>query len=78
MLLIHAETGAEDEMATRFVTCFDLAADDANFPSDPAFRRVLHDYMVWAVGEVHAYSPHGSAVPTNVTFPHWSWDGPTT
>ncbi|MHB8380373.1 MAG: globin domain-containing protein [Acidimicrobiales bacterium] len=78
MLLIHAETGAEDEMATRFVTCFDLALDDASFPSDPEFRRVLHDYMVWATGEVHSYSPHGSVVPTNLAFPHWSWDGPTT
>jgi hemoglobin len=75
MLLIHAQTGEEDEMATRFVTCFDLAVDDANLPGDAEFRRVLHEYMVWAVGEVHSYSPYGSVVPTHVTFPHWSWDG---
>jgi hemoglobin len=75
MLLIHAQSGAEDEMATRFVTCFDLAVDDANLPSDPEFRRVLHDYMVWAVSEVHSYSPLDSVVPTYAEFPHWSWDG---
>jgi len=75
MLMIHAGTGADDEMASRFVTCFDLAVDDANLPSDPELRRVLHDYMVWATGEVHSYSPLGSVVPSYVTFPHWSWDG---
>lgn len=75
MLLIHAETGADDEMPTRFVSCFDLALDDANLPRDEDFRRALHEYMVWAVGDVHAYSPIGSLVPTDAPFPHWSWDG---
>jgi hemoglobin len=78
MLLIHAETAAQDDLAARFITCFDLAVDDANLPSDPEFRRVLHDYLVWAVGEVHSYSPYGSVVAANLTFPHWSWDGPET
>lgn len=75
MLLIHAQTGAEDEMATRFVTCFDRALDDAGLPGDAEFRRVLHEYMVWAVDEVHSYSPLGSVVPSYATLPHWSWDG---
>jgi hemoglobin len=76
-LLIHAETEAEaeDEMATRFVACFDLALDDADLPSGTEFRRVLHEYIVWAVGDVHSYSPLGSVVPTDARFPHWSWDG---
>ena len=75
MLLIHAGTGADDELPNRFVTCFDLAMDDANLPRDAEFRRVLHEYMVWAVDDVHSYSPIGSVVPTHATFPHWSWDG---
>ncbi|HEV3267516.1 MAG TPA: hypothetical protein VGZ68_03875 [Acidimicrobiales bacterium] len=75
MLLIHAETGANDDLPTRFVTCFDLAIDDVGMPTDPDFRRVLHDYMVWATNEVHTYSPYGSVVPSHAAFPHWSWSG---
>ena len=75
MLLLHAETGASDDMPTRFVTCFDQAVDDAGLPSDAEFRRVLHEYMEWATREVHSYSPHGSAVPTGMTLPRWSWGG---
>ena len=75
MLSIHASTGAQDDMPTRFVACFDQAIEDADLPKDAEFRRVLHEYMVWASGEVHSYSPIGSVVPTHATFPHWSWDG---
>ncbi|HEV3188607.1 MAG TPA: hypothetical protein VGZ04_11280 [Acidimicrobiales bacterium] len=75
MLSIHSQSGAQDDMPTRFVTCFDLAVDDAGLPVDPEFRLVLHDYMVWATNEVHSYSPHGSLVPPDAAFPHWSWSG---
>jgi hemoglobin len=75
MLLIHSHSGAQDDMPTRFVTCFDLAADDAGLPTDPEFRLVLHDYIVWATNEVHSYSPHDSIVPQDAAFPHWSWSG---
>src|ERR1700676_3554006 len=30
MLSIHASTGAQDDMPTRFVTCFDQAIEDAD------------------------------------------------
>ena len=75
MLALHAATSADAEMATRFVTCFDQAVDGARLPGDVEFRRVLHEYMVWAVREVDAYAPLGPVVPAHVTFPHWSWDG---
>jgi hemoglobin len=75
MLLIHAETGADDDMATRFVTCFDQAVEDAGLPRDEEFRRVLHEYMVWAASDVNSYSPLGSVVPTSMKVPRWSWDG---
>lgn len=76
MLSIHASMGADDDLGARFVVCFDQAVGDAEFPDDPALRRVLHDYMIWATREVHEYSPPGSTVPPERDMPRWSWDGP--
>jgi hemoglobin len=76
MLLIHAESGANDDLADRFITCFDLAVEDAGFPYDLEFRQILHEYIVTAVREVHSYSPRGSVVPRDARVPHWSWNGP--
>lgn len=75
MLILHASSGAEDEMAGRFVTCFDLAVNDAGFPDDAEIRQALHDYMVWATREVHSYSPLGSVVPSDLAMPRWTWEG---
>ncbi len=75
MLGIHAGTGADEDMAARFVVCFDRAVDDARLPTDREFRKVLHDYISWAAGEVNAISPLGSVVPEDLAFPHWSWEG---
>jgi hemoglobin len=72
---LHAGTGAEDEMGRRFVECFVRAADDAGLPDDPEFRRVLRDYMEWAVAQVDAISPQGSVVAESLPMPHWSWEG---
>jgi hemoglobin len=76
MLEVHASTGADAEMAERFLHCFDAAIADARLPEDPAFRAVLHDYMVWATREVDDYGPIGSVVPAGLAFPRWSWGGP--
>lgn len=75
MLGIHAGTGAEDEMGTRFVNCFVQAADDAGLPADAEFRAALRSYMEWAVGQVMACSPKGFQVPSGLAVPCWSWDG---
>jgi hemoglobin len=75
MLSVHAGMGADDELGHRFVECFVMAADDADLPDDPAFRRGLRSYMEWATMDVHAYSPRGSTVPTGMSIPRWSWDG---
>lgn len=75
MLGMHAGTGAEDELGTRFVNCFVQAADDAGLPADAEFRAALRSYMEWAVGQVMACSPRGSAVPSGLAVPRWSWDG---
>jgi hemoglobin len=78
MLNLHASTGADEDMANRFVACFDLAVVDAGLPDEPRLRSVLHDYMVAATREVDAYSPIGSVVPEGLAVPRWSWDGPVT
>jgi hemoglobin len=75
MLGMHASTGAGDDMPGRFVACFVAAADDADLPDDAELRRVLREYMQWAVSDVHAYSPEGSQVPAGARVPHWSWSG---
>jgi hemoglobin len=75
MLLIHAESGAPDDMATRFAHCFVAAADDAHFPDDPDFRHALREYVDYATREVQSYSAHGSGVPPELAMPRWSWDG---
>lgn len=76
MLDLHAGTGAEEEMGTRFVACFVQAADDAGLPDDAEFRAGLRAYMEWAVADVMSYSARGSRVPADLATPRWGWDGP--
>jgi hemoglobin len=76
MLSMHASTGAEEDMANRFATCFIVAMDDADLPRDPELRKVMSDYITWAVGDVDVYSPVGSVVPEGLPLPQWSWVGP--
>jgi hemoglobin len=75
LLDMHANNGPMDDLGRRFVVCFDAAADDAGLPDDPELRRVLHDYMKWAVADVLVYAPYGSTVPPGERVPRWSWDG---
>jgi hemoglobin len=75
MLGIHAGQGADEDLGTRFVTCFVQATDDAELPEDAAFRSSLRAYMGWAVGEVLAYSPPDAEVADDLRTPHWGWNG---
>jgi hemoglobin len=75
VLRMHAGNGDMSDLGQRFLRCFDLAADDAGLPADPAFRAALHDYMRWAVDDVLAYSPHDAVLPRHATMPRWGWDG---
>ena len=75
MLRLHAGMGADDDLGDRFVGCFVRAADDATLPDELDFRKVLRDYMEWAVREVHEYNPPGSSVPPGLVVPRWSWEG---
>jgi hemoglobin len=76
MLHLHAGTGAQDDMGSRFVDCFVKAADDAHLPADPELRSALRSYMEWAAAEVMSYAPPGSQVPRDLAVPRWGWDGP--
>ncbi|MEA2521103.1 MAG: hemoglobin [Actinomycetota bacterium] len=75
MIEIHARQGAEEDLGTRFLTCFVQAAEDAGLPDDPAFRGALRSYMEWAVGEVVSYSPKDAVVASDLPMPRWGWDG---
>ncbi len=75
MLAIHAGHGTPEEWGDRFEACFLLALDDARLPSDPAFRKAMHDYIHWATREVNTYGPMDSRVEPDQPMPRWSWDG---
>ena len=75
VLSLHAGSGAEPDMGRRFLDCFVRAADDAGLPADPELRQAMREYMEWAVAEVMAISPEGSAVAELLPMPSWSWDG---
>ncbi|MGB8179280.1 MAG: hypothetical protein WCF63_03860 [Acidimicrobiales bacterium] len=75
MLEMHAGTGADEDLAARFLACFDQAVDDAGLPDDVDLRRVLHDYMVDATREVNDVSPVGTRAQPGLAMPRWSWNG---
>ena len=75
VLRMHAGNGDMGDLGERFVRCFDLAADDAKLPAEPAFRAALHAYMTWAVGDVLAYPDEDAVVARGATMPRWGWDG---
>jgi hemoglobin len=75
VLTLHAGNGDLTDLGRRFVTCFVLAADDANLPTDPDFRAALRSYMEWAVTEVLSYPDLDTTVPPDQPMPRWSWDG---
>lgn len=72
---LHAGNGAGPELSERFVACFLAALDDAGLPRDPEFRRVMREYIEWAVADVDVYNPSGSVVPDGLVLPRWTWDG---
>jgi hemoglobin len=75
MLRLHARQGAEDDLGTRFVACFDAALDGAGLPDDPALREAMRAYIRWATDEVMTYSPKDAVLPTPAPMPRWDLDG---
>jgi hemoglobin len=76
MLRLHANQGADADLAARFVACFDAALDGAGLPADPRLRAALSAYIRSATDEVMRYSPAEAVVPAEVPMPHWDQDGP--
>jgi hemoglobin len=76
VLRMHAGNGDMTDLGERFLRCFDLAADDAELPADPAFRAALHAYMRWAVDDVLSYPDEDAVVEARAVMPRWGWDGP--
>lgn len=76
VLRLHAGSGADAELGSRFAQCFLLALDDAAVPGDPRLRACLADYIAWAVADVMALaSSDPASVPSSVPAVHWDWDG---
>jgi hemoglobin len=74
----HSGNGAHHEMDDRAIACFDEALVDVGLDSDLRLRGVLHDYFAWATRvSMDAYPDNADAVPAELSFPHWSWDGLT-
>ncbi len=75
---LHAGNGEHFEMDERAIACFALALDDAGLPNNPALRATLLAYFRWATATMAAYPKSAADVPREMSFPRWSWDGPTT
>src|SRR5262249_2452319 len=75
LVLLHSGNGDMSDLGRRFADCFVLAADDAGWPDDPAFRAAIRSYIEWAVDEVALSHPNDSGIPADLPILHWSWDG---
>ena len=73
---LHSGNGPHEEMDRRAIACFDQALTDTGLDTDDRLRAVLHDYFSWAT-TVAMTKYHASAddVPSDLSIPHWSWDG---
>lgn len=73
---MHSGNGEHQEMDDRAQSCFAQALDDAGFPDDGRLRTALQDYFRWATTAMSAFPNSSTEVPSGLTVPRWSWDGP--
>lgn len=76
VLRLHSGNGEHEDMDTRAQTCFALALDDAGLPHDERLRSTLKDWFRWATTAMAAYPRSADEVPSALSLPRWSWDGP--
>jgi hemoglobin len=76
VLRIHAGHGEHEQMDTRAQRCFALALDDAGLPDDERLRRALKDWFHWATTAMAAHPRSADDVPSALSMPRWSWEGP--
>ena len=75
MIMLHAQTQADEDLGRRFVACFVQGIEDAGLPEDPEFRHALRSYMEWATRDVLHYAPRDAVVPEDMKVPRWTWNG---
>ena len=72
---MHSGNGLHEEMDHRAVECFDRALDDVKV-ADPELRGALLEYVAWATkSSMAAYPESAEKVPSDLSIPHWSWEG---
>jgi hemoglobin len=76
VLRMHSGNGEHTVMDERAQACFAQALDDAGLPDDERLRTTLKDYFRWATTGMGTYPESAEAVPSGLSLPHWSWDGP--
>ncbi len=73
---MHSGNGPHDEMDRRAIACFDQALGDIGMAVDSPLGHALHDYFAWATTTTMARYPRSADdVPSDLSIPHWSWDG---
>jgi hemoglobin len=76
VLRMHSGNGEHEDMDTRAQRCFALALDDAELPNDERLRSTLKDWFRWATTGMATYPRSADDVPSALSLPRWSWDGP--
>jgi len=74
VMRMHAGNGDHPELDARAVELFVLAMDDVDLP-EPV-RAVLAAYFREMTTVMGRYPSSPDDVPTDLAFPHWSWEGP--
>jgi len=77
VLRMHSGNGPHEDMDQRAIECFDRALDDIGIPRDDRLWHALHDYFAWTTTTTMArYHRSAEDVPSGLSMPKWSWDGP--
>ena len=76
VLRVHSGHGEHEDMDTRAQRCFALALDDAGLPQDERLRSTLTEWFRSATTDMAAYPRSADDVPSALSVPRWSWDGP--
>ena len=71
----HSGNGPHEQMDGRGVAAFVLALDDAGIPTDERLRFQLIAWFTWATAMLNHRWSTADAVPADLPFPAWGWDG---
>lgn len=71
----HTGNGPHEQMDGRAVAAFVLALDDVGIPADAELRFQLVAWFTWATALLNHRWQGADAVPDDLPFPMWDWDG---